>query len=355
MKRLKDWIILALISVVSTLALWIPAGIETVYQNYDGPYYAVVAKTWYIKEEIASQFSFPIPLEYYPAHFPLYPLLSTLIPANTLLSMLIVNLAASVLFVVVFYEVLVKSSIKHAKFLAIVSLFFWPRIWVVRSVASPETLFMLFLVSSLYFFETKKYWLSGLLGGFAVLTKSPGILLFAAYGLWFVINYLKTKRLAWQIYPVTLIPIALLLLFAAYGYLVGDFFAYFNSGDNIHLQFLPFRVFDSSQAWVGDWWLEGVIWIYLIGGIGVYYALRKKLVWGLFGAVFYISVLFVSHRDIGRYALPIVPVVLVGLHQIFERREIRWLFALSIIPLYFFSLNFLLYNTVAISDWSPFL
>lgn len=355
MKRVKDWVILALISITSTLALWLPAGMNTVYQNYDGPYYAVVAKTWYLRDKIASQFSFPLPIEYYAAHFPLYPLFISLLGGNSLLAAVLINLFVSAIGVVVLYEIFIKFKLKNPLFLATISLFLWPRMWAVRSVGSPETLFILGVITSLYFFDSKKYWLSAIAGSIAVLTKSPGILLFVAYSAWLVANYLKTRKFAWNIYPVLLIPISLLLLFTAYNYLTGDFFAYFNSGDNIHLQALPFRVFDSNQAWVGDWWLEGIIWVYLIGGLGVFMALRKNLVWGLYGLVFFLSILFVSHRDIGRYALPIVPVVLLGLSDLFARREVRIATLLLIVPLYFFSLNFLLHNTVAISNWAPFL
>jgi hypothetical protein len=355
MKKVWNWVILALVSIISTLALWIPAGLDTVYQNFDGPYYAVIAKTWYAPEKISASFSFPIPLEYYPAHFPLYPALISVTGINSLQAMVGINLLVTALCAVVLYEIFRKMNLKHPMFLASIWLFLWPRMWVVRSVGSPETLFILFVISSLFLFQQKKYWLSAILGSLAVLTKSPGILLFVAYGLWFVWDYLKHKKFQWNVYPVLLIPAALLLLFTLYSRLTGDFWAYFNSGDNIHLQLLPFKVFDSSQPWVGDWWLDGIIWIYLVGGLGVYYALRKNLVWGLFGLVFYLSILFVSHRDIGRYALPIVPVVLLGLNELFHRREVRWAMALGIVPLYFYSLNFLLHNTLSIADWSPFL
>ena len=85
--------------------------------------------------------------------------------------------------------------------------------------------------------------------------------------------------------------------------------AYFHSGDNIHLQLTPFRVFDTSQAWVGTLWLEEIIWIYFIGAIGIYYAYKKTVFGDIWGGIFYTVILFVSHRDISRYSLPLVPVV----------------------------------------------
>lgn len=182
-----------------------------------------------------------------------------------------------------------------------------------------------------------------------MLTKSPGILLFGAYGLVFL------RKLNLKMWPVLLIPVAIGGLFYFYYLQTGDFWAYFHSGDNIHLQALPFRVFDSSQPWVGDWWLEDVLWIYLVGGIGVWRALKKNPVWGYFGVMYFLSILFVTHRDISRYSLPLVPVVLLGLSEVLERREVKWALAAMLVPLFFYTVNFLSHNTVAISNWTPFL
>ncbi len=359
MQRAKNWVLLALIAVVSSVALWIPVGMQRVYENFDGPYYLVVAKTWYDKSQIASRFSFPLPTEYYAAHFPLYPAFVTGLASISGLSypssMVLINIISAVVGTIIIYTIAQKYKLKFPFFIAIAWLFIWPRMWVVRSVGSPETLFILFILISLYSFDLKRYWLAGLTGALAVLTKSPGILLFVAYIGWFKWEFIKNKKLHWDIYPVLLIPLALLLLFFFYSFRMGDFLAYFHSGDNIHLQLQPFKVFDSSQPWVGDWWLEDAIWIYLICGIGVWTTFKKYPVWGIFGAVFLTTLIFVSHRDLERYSLPLVPVVLLGLSQLFERKEFRWALLLLIIPLYFYSLNFMSHNIVSISDWGPLL
>ena len=58
-------------------------------------------------------------------------------------------------------------------------LFVWPRMWTVRTIGSPETLFIFLILLSLRYFDLKKYLLAGIFGALAVLTKSPGILLFS--------------------------------------------------------------------------------------------------------------------------------------------------------------------------------
>ncbi len=338
-------LILAMVSVFSTVALWIPIGMQKVYENFDGPYYVVIAKSWYDKAFIGNNFSFPLPLEYYPAHFPLYPALISFVGGG-FVAAVVINLIVSTLAAVVIYKIWEEFKWGSPLMAGLVWLFAWPRMWVTRSIVSPETLFILFVMLALYGFHKKSYWLAATTGALAVLTKSPGILLFPVFVL--------ASKFDRKIWPTLLIPAALVAVFGFYYLRTGDFWAYFHSGDNIHLQILPFRVFDSNQPWVGQWWLEDVLWIYLIGAIGVVRAFKKSRVWGWWGAIFYTVILFVSHRDIARYSLPLVPVVILGLADILEKKEVKWALLLLIIPMYFYSLNFLAHNTVAISDWAPF-
>ncbi len=338
-------LILAVVSVFSTMALWVPVGMQKVYENFDGLYYIVVAKSWYDKVFIRNNFSFPLPLEYYPAHFPLYPALINLFGGSPTAAVGI-NLVTSAVVAIAIYKIFEEFKWGNPLMAGLVWLFAWPRMWVVRSIGSPETLFILFVVLALYGFQKKSYWLAAIAGALATLTKSPGILLFPVF--------ILASKVDKKIWPTLLIPAALVAVFGFYYLRTGDFWAYFHSGDNIHLQTLPFRVFDSGQPWVGNWWLEDMLWIYLIGAVGVVRAFRKSQVWGWWGAIFYTVILFVSHRDIARYSLPIVPVVILGLTDVLEKKEVRWALLLLLIPMYFYSLNFLAHNTAAISDWTPF-
>jgi len=343
---------------VSTAVVWLPVGREKIYENYDGPYYVAVARSWYNKEILGRNFSFPIPLEYYAAHFPLYPALINAISAfglNRLQAMLAVNLAATAAAAMVIYKVVEVQKWGNPLWVALAWLFVWPRMWAVRVVGSPETLFVLWIIASLYFFQKRKFWQAAIFGSLAVSTKSPGILLFPAYLLWWGENFMKTKKWEGKIYPILLIPAALAAVFGLFWLRTGDFWAYFHSGDNIHLQLLPFKVFDSSQSWVGNFWLEDVLWIYFIGALGIYHAFKKSRVWGWWGAVFFVSILFVSHRDISRYSLPLVPIVLVGLSEFLNRKEVRLTLLLFLIPAYLYTVNFVSHNFFPISDWGPFL
>lgn len=81
----RDNFFLTLLTIFSTVLVWlafpllylfgIGKGIFTVFANFDGPNYIVIAKTFYNQSLIAASFSQPPPLNYYPAHLPAYPLL----------------------------------------------------------------------------------------------------------------------------------------------------------------------------------------------------------------------------------------------------------------------------------------
>ena len=82
----------------------------------------------------------------------------------------------------------------------------------------------------------------------------------------------------------------------------------------MHLFWPPFSVFaPKGQVWVGNFWLEDVIWTWLVFGVGIMKLREKKLtIEHYFAGLFFLSTLFVAHRDIGRYILPIAPFVLIG-------------------------------------------
>lgn len=356
--HLKHWLLIAFVVVASSTLVWLFVGTKSVYQNFDGPYYLVVAKSWYDKAVVSNHFSFSLPLEYYPAHFPFYPLL-IVITSSIGLTLPQAMVAVTVVFAfagaVLVYKIFETYNWGSPLAAAIIWLFFWPRMWAVRSVGSPETLFIFLVYLSLLTFDRKKYWLAAIFGTLATLTKSPGILLVPTYLLWQANEFIKTKKVQWKAWPVLLIGAGLVGLFAFFSYRTGDFFAYFHSGDNIHLQLLPFRVFDRTQPWVNTVWLEEVLWVYLVAGIGVIKMWRKNTVFGAFGVVFLTTILFISHRDISRYSLPLVPVVLVGLSSLWNHREVRWVLGFLLIPMFFYTVNFVSANLLPISDWAPFL
>src|SRR4030042_3740910 len=292
----RDCLLIAFVSLFSTFLIWLPfflrltsfwrmplpgEGMATIMKNFDGLYYVVIAKSFYHPEIINNLFSFPLPAIYYAAHFPLYPLLIRLFSPvfGYLWSMLSVTLISSALAAVVFY--LFVKEFKYSKsalWLTFVFLLFPARWLVVRSVGSPEPLFILLILASFYFFKKKNYWGAGAFGALAQLTKPPGILLFLGYATFLLVeNWPELKKRAMttfvnlfkKVYPLLLIPLALLGLFIYYRFAYGDFWAYFHSGANVlPILWPPFQVFNVSGHWVGTFWLEEIIYIFLLVALG---------------------------------------------------------------------------------------
>jgi len=282
--------------------------------------------------------------------------------------MLATTLTSSVL-AIYFFKKLAREYVNdnNAYFLTFIFALFPARWLIVRSVGSADPLFVAAILAAVYYFRKKNYWASGLWGAVAQFTKSPGILLFVAFALAWIFPEIKRISVSQfaklsesleikKIYPLLLIPISLLIVFVIYQIRLNDFLAYFHSGDNIHLVFLPFSIFNYSAPWVGTFWLEEVIFVYLLGLLGLLNMIKNKdtiIAW--VSGVFLFSLFFVTHRDIIRYALPIVPFLLLTFSPYLVRREFKITFLFLIFPIYLFSLAYIAQNVMPISDWSPFL
>lgn len=384
-KSIREWITSAAFSLFPTFLIWLPfifrmesiwtiplpkEGMATIVANYDGPLFLVIAKTFYNQELIKNLFQFPLPTEYYAAHFPLFPFLIKLFSFafGHVYSMLFVTLASSVL-AIWFFRKLIRDFVKeeHVNWLTFIFSVFPARWLIVRSVGSAEPLFVAAAIASVYFFRKRKFVNAGVWGMVAQLTKSPGILLFAAFFLSYFFekiksipekgfsSWVKTLNVK-KFLPIFLIPLSLVLLFAFYGFRMGDFFAYFNSGDNIHLFFPPFQIFNYSAPWVGTYWLEEIIFIYLLIALSLSKLIRKgenEFAWFL--GVFLVSILFVAHRDLIRYALPVVPFSLVAFSDTLKRNDFKYIFLLILLPIFLFSISYISQNVMPIANWAPFL
>jgi len=334
-----------------------------VYQHYDGPWYVVVAKTFYNPEKIRElKVETGLSEKYFAAHLPFYPVLIKVVrdigvfrELGYLKSMVIVNLLTTVFLVLFFYSLLKKFKLTKNPLLLTSVFLFLPRFLVVRSIGAPESLFILLILLSIYFFEKSSFLLAGILGGLATITKTPGILLFGAYGLVFLERFVKEKKINWHWIGVIFIPLFLLGLFGLYEVQYKDFFAYFNSGDNIHLVY-PFSVFNFKMPWVGTAWLEDIILYYFIYAFAVLNLkdLKYRSIF-YFSLIFFLATVIVQHRDISRYSLPLWPMAVIAYEKLFTSKKFLLVLLLLLPAIFFYAWNFLGYNIMPIADWRPFL
>ncbi len=326
------------------------------WKNYDGPNYLIIAKCWYDKSCIGKNFSSPLPLEYYPAHLPGYP--AIIFSLNTVFNgptaMLLATLLGNLALTVYFYKfLLLYTDPKKAFWASLMFTIFPGRFFATKLVGAPESWFVGTILASLYYYKTGKSWLSAIFLGLAQSFKSPAILLLLA----FTIHAFLTKKLT-KIIPHYLVVFTVVLaIFSLYKAQTGDFFAYFNSGDNRHLLPIPFQVFLSNQAWVQTIWLEEILYILALSFFGIYYLYQQyKLdITVIFTSLFTLAIVFVGHRDISRYAGPIYPFLYLAFLPAIANKYTKIVFLLLLPAVILYSLNFLNGNTGPVSDWAPYL
>ncbi len=386
-KTRKDLIIIFLTAIFSTLLVWLPhilvldnfyglsfkEGFNTIYRNFDGIEYIIIAKTLYIPNLFAS-IPQELPAAYFASHFPLYSLLILAVSPilGFLKSMLFVSVSFTIFSTFTFYFLIKDFKLTdHPLTLSLIFLILPARWLIVRSVGSSEPVFIFFVLTAFYFllrYEQKRnlwdIYLVGISGLLAQLTRPPGILIFIAISLYIVWKIFKDKhknlfiRLFDSIvhyHPLILIPAALIAIFYWYSLTYNDFFAYFHSGDNIHLTFPPFQVFNINQYWVGDIWLEDIIYLYLFGLLGGVMLIRQKLYPLAFFVLTYVAAsLFVAHRDISRYILPTFPFILIAFEKILTSKEFKIVLAIVTLGIYLYAQNYILANTAPYPNLSYF-
>lgn len=367
---------LVALTILSTLFFWLifyfnlPSKIgfgnvtlETVFANYDGPNYMVIAKCGYNKNCIGPNFSLPQSLEYYPAHLPGYPTLIKFFNNFTTgpKAMIFSTLLGSIFLSLILFEFL-KLFLKQKKafWLTVVFLFFPARFFVLRQIGAPETWFLASIIASVFFFKKDKIWLSAIFAALAQTFKTPAILLVFSYAIMAIYELVKTKKLLpiiKKFYPYLLTPITILVIFYLYYLQTGNFWAYFQSGDNFHLNFLPYLVFISTKSWINTIWLEDIVYIFFIAIYGVYRLLKKYKfdIVAIFPLVFTVATLLVAHRDISRYIAPIYPFLLLAFYKFLNKKSIKIILLLLLPAIVLYGINFVCGNVAPISDWTNYL
>ena len=384
-KWIKDCFILASATFFITFLIWLPhilsltnfwgldfeVGFNTIYRNFDGLEYIIIAKTFYNPELIAS-LPQSLSADYFASHFPGYAIVINLFAplAGYLKSMLFVSLTSTILAAWAFYFLVRDFKLSsHPLFLSFLFLVLPARWVIVHSVGSSEPTFIFFIITSIYFFmkfeqssQFKDILIASLFGLLAQLTRPPGILLFIALSVWLLWKIFRQKmqfasiiRTVTIYFPLLLIPLGLFGVFYLYGQTYGDFWAYFHSGDNIHLTFPPFQVFNKGQFWVGDIWLEDIVYIFMLGFLGGIMLLKQKLYPLAFFVLTYLAAAtLVAHRDISRYLLPIFPFILIAFEKVLTSREFKIILLIILLAIYLYAQNFILQNVAPISNLLPF-
>ena len=290
-------------------------GMQAVYRHWDGPLYVVTAHTLYAAESPLYGAS-GLWASYYAAILPVYPICIRLLSwFGSFEGMIIATVLFTCAAAIVFFRLVKDFSIARQPFLLAVFFVFFPARWFLyHNVGASEPAFIFLCLSSIYFLKKDRVEFSAIAASLAALTRIFGVLLFPVILVSLIYKReLDLKNLAWTL----LIPASLLLLFSIYLISFGDFFAYFNvNAANIHE---PFRIMLTHQD---SYFRE------LYGIMVIAYGLAAFALWergekemSLFILFFLPVTLLLTHGDVSRYMLPMVPFALIGFEKIFPENR----------------------------------
>lgn len=359
-KVIRDTIIITAVFLVATLILYgyywffTPHKLQLIYQNWDGPSYVVVAKSFYNPKIIEAVNNTKLGTKEFALHLPLYPVFIRIFSfIGYYRSMLFVNQLFSLMFILAFYHLIKLINPKiNALYASLALIFFTPRWFILSHVGSSESVMLFFLTLSLFFLTKKKFVLAGLSAGLAQLARSQVILFFVGIFLYYLssVYIFKTKtfnKALKEFWPFFFIPLALLATFLLYQFQYGDFLAYVHRmGDFKHLQLPPYYVFARFLLPIDmGIWKEALIFDYLLYSTSVLLLFKQKLYpFAFIALAMYFPVPFVAHVDVSRYAIPLLPFVFIAFNKLFSSKTFFIALLLVVPAIYNFAIGFINFN-----------
>lgn len=362
MKRDIAWIIniflLASIILYGYFGFFSPGGMSYVYRNWDGPGYLMVAKTFYDVDLINKINPFPfLAATHYAFQFPGYPLvirLFSFLGYNE--AMIFASQLFALLFSIALY-VLVKmvNPKANALVVALLSIFYTPRWFIVSHVGSTEPQMMFFITLFMILFIKKRYFWAGLAMGLAQLTKPQGIVFFVGIGLYYlyqvgVARKISIVRAIREFTPFLFIPLALVSVFTVYYFQYGNFWLFLKNGAFPTMQLPPLKVLMATSIMgfpLGFWtgWLEFVIYNYILYLGGIVLLFEKRLYFfGIVALVYFFPVLTFVQADMARFILPILPFVYLGYADALSQKWVYRTLFLSLPMVFLFTIGYINYN-----------
>lgn len=323
-------------------------GMDTVYRNWDGPAYVIVAKSLYNPDVIRQINKLPYidRPSYFSQQFPLYPLfIRTFSFLGYYQAMILVSQLFALLFIYACYFLLRDVNPKaNALLMGILLIFYTPRWFIVSHVGSSEPMFLFFLTMCWLLQRKKQIFLSAVCGALAMLTRPAGIFVFVGIVLYGLLFRRKLMTVVWYL----LIPITLAVLFGVYKAIFGNFFIYlWETGHYPFFQIPPFMNFSTLEYYY-DVWKEGLLFIYLLYGIALAILIERKHYFLAVTLVpYYLYLLFVHHADISRYMLPILPLLAIAYEPAWSKKSVYFLLFLFVPVIYLFAISYMGYNVAS--------
>ena len=362
MKRDVAWIIniflLASIILYGYYGFFSSGGMEYVYRNWDGPGYVIVAKTLYNVDLINKINPFPfLAATHYSFQFPLYPLtirLFSFLGYNE--SMIFVSQLFALLFSIALYVLVKQVNPKaNALVVALLSIFYTPRWFIVSHVGSTEPQMLFFITLFMIFFLRKQYLPSAIAMSLAQLTKPQGIIFFIGIALFYLISLIGTRKVSLaetvrEFTPYLLIPTALLGIFTLYYFKFGNFFVFLGNEALPTLQWPPLKVLVSPQIFyftVGFFtgWKEIIIYTYILYFIPILLLFEEKLYFfATVALIYFLPILLFVQADMPRFIIPLMPFAFLAYANMLSKKSVYMGLFLCLPMVFLYAIGYINYN-----------
>jgi hypothetical protein len=362
-KTIRDCGIITIVFLLASLVfygyfVWMtPGGMTTIYRNWDGPAYAIVAKSLYnpdIIENINTLAPDITRPSYFTQEYPLYPIFIRMFSAlgyNE--AMIVVSQMFSLLFILLCYFLFKHVQPEsNALVLCLLLIFYLPRWFIVSKVGSSEPVYMFFATLSMYLYLKQKTVPSALSGALAVLTRLSGIFYFIGIAVFMVVRRLHPKRFM----PYLLMPLTLVLIFVFYGSVFGNIMISIDEyAKHPITQWPPFRNFTNLEYY-HDIWKEGQLLLHLLYAIAISVLISRKQYFLAITALPYFAYLFfVHHADMSRYLLPLMPLLFIAFEKQLSTKSVYIPMFLFVPIIYLIAISFVEYNLAPATALVPVL
>lgn len=258
------------------------------------------------------------------AFYPLYPIalkLASFFISNLLVSGIILSNVFFILSVVYLYKLITLDHSKKTAILTSTLMVIFPASYFC-SRPGPESLFLLLVITSLYYARKSQWLLSGILGSLAVLARLQGIFLFLPLLYLYYKQYKQLKIHDFRALSIFLIPFSLLAFMLHLYILTGNIFASFDIqkawGQGISDPFSPilkYLVNPSIISYYG-WDLSIISCTFIILAIFLTALIIKSKVIPIEYKIYtFLSILLILSRNTSqaslRFMIPIFPLYLM--------------------------------------------
>lgn len=287
----------------------------TTWAQFDGVHYLTIIKRGYDGTDLIQAF------------FPLYPLLVTLFSfkiLNEIAVGVVVSFVSLVLAIYYLHQLIVMDETESTAKRSMALLLLFPTSFFLLSLYT-ESLFLALVVTSFYAARKNKWWLAGLLGFFAGITRVVGVVMLPAliYEFWLQHKKLSAKTL-WCLGPLLGLMAYMAYLWIAFGdpllfYHVQAAFGGSRTSSQIVLLpqvfFRYFKMLLTTQfsnpiyPIIVQEIIAGLLG--LLGLLGGWFSIRKSyIVFGI--GAYLLPTLTGTFSSMPRYLLPIFPLFIVA-------------------------------------------